>query len=145
MEIIEPITDQKISTFLGKLKQVWRVNRKTPLGQILQEIKTLCDNPYSEVSDIDNNMLEQGADRFLVQEHRDHPERFIQADKETAEEETKMKEHMEEQSKKKPFKEMTPEEQKAFRVENVRKAREAKLNKKLGIPKPASPVVEAKG
>src|SRR3972149_4880035 len=97
-ELITPITDQKISTFLGKLKQVWRVNRLKPLGSVLHEIATLCDNPYTDVSDMDHNMLEQGADRFLVQEHRDHPDRFVQADKESEEELNKTKTILEEQS-----------------------------------------------
>ena len=157
-ELTNPITDQKISTFLGKLKQVWRVNRLRPLGQVLQEIKTLCDNPYTEVSDMDHVMLEQGADRFLVQEHRDHPERFVQADKETEKELNKLKAVLDEQKNKKPFKDMTPEEKKAFRVANIKRAREIKVNKRVGdtsvvppvfIPvepiKEVSPVAEAKG
>ena len=141
MEIIIPVTDQKMSTFLGKLKQVWRVNRKTSLGMILQEIKTLCDNPYTEISDLDNIMLEQGADRYLVQEHRDHPERFVQADKESTEEVEKFKAVVEEQKNKKPFKQMTPEEKKAFRVANIKRAREIKANKKVGVIETPVPVV----
>ncbi len=158
-ELTNPITDQKISTFLGKLKQVWRVNRFRPLGQILQEVKTLCDNPYTEVSDMDHIMLEQGADRFLVQEHRDHPERFAQADKETEEELGKLKVVLDEQKNKKPFKDMTPEEKKTFRVANIKRAREIKIKKRAGdtslvppvfIPteepiKEVSPVAGAKG
>ena len=139
-ELTKPITDQKISTFLGKLKQVWRLNRLTPLGVILQEIKGLCDNPYTEVTDLGDDMLEQGADRYLVQERRDHPERFIQALKETQEEENRIKAILIEKENKKPFKEMTPEEKKAFRIENLKKAREIKRLKKAGLP-----VVEAKG
>ena len=136
-ELITPITDQKISTFLGKLKQVWRVNRLKPLGSVLHEIATLCDNPYTDVSDMDHNMLEQGADRFLVQEHRDHPDRFIQADTESKEEQDKLAKVIEEKAaiekNKKSFKDMTPEEIKAFRVENIRKAREIKKDKLLAV------------
>lgn len=141
MEITVPINDQKISTFLGKLKQVWRVNRKTSLGMILQEIKTLCDNPYTEISDLDNNMLEQGADRYLVQEHRDHPDRFIQADLETTAEEAETKRKIEAAKAKKPFKEMTPEEKKTFRVANIKRAREIRANKKMGVTTTPEPVI----
>lgn len=141
MEILIPISDQKISTFLGKLKQVWRVNRKTSLGMILQEIKTLCDNPYTEISDLDNNMLEQGADRYLVQEHRDHPDRFVQAELETTAEEAEAKLKIEQAKTKKPFKEMTPEEKKTFRVANIKRAREIKANKKVGVTETPAPVV----
>ena len=136
-ELLEPITDQKISTFLGKLKQVWRVNRLKPLGVILHEIKILCDNPYTDVSDMDHIMLEQGADRYLVQERRDHPERFIQADEESQKEQEENKVELE--KKNKPFKELSPEEQKEWRRENLKKAREAKALKKT------LPIVEGKG
>lgn len=141
MEILVPINDQKISTFLGKLKQVWRVNRKTSLGMILQEIKTLCDNPYTEISDLGNDMLEQGADRYLVQEHRDHPERFVQADLETTAEEAETKLKIEQAKAKKPFKEMTQEEKKTFRVANIKRAREIRANKKVGITETPAPVI----
>ena len=136
-ELTQPITDQKISTFLGKLKQVWRVNRLMPLGTILHEIKILCDNPYTDVADMDHTMLEQGADRYLVQERRDHPERFIQADEESQKEQEENKVELE--KKNKPFKELSPEEQKEWRRENLKKAREAKALKKT------LPIVEGKG
>jgi uncharacterized membrane-anchored protein len=139
-ELTNPITDQKISTFLGKIKQVWRINRLRPLGQILQEVKTLCDNPYTEVSDMDHVMLEQGSDRYLVQEHRDHPDRFIQADKESEEELGKLKVVLDEQKNKKSFKDLTPEEKKAFRVANIKRAREIKIKKRAGDTSVVPPV-----
>ena len=138
-ELTQPITDQKISTFLGKLKQVWRVNRLMPLGTILHEIKILCDNPYTDVSDMDHTMLEQGADRYLVQERRDHPDRFTKADEESKMETEIVKKEIEEKKNVKLFKDMTPEEQKAWKIENLKKAREAKALKQT------LPVVEAKG
>lgn len=79
-------TDAQIDSILGKLRVMWKVNRDMTLASVLWEAKAYSDNPSRTLEDADNHDLEQGIDRYITQERRDHPERFAQANKESLEE-----------------------------------------------------------
>ena len=129
------ITDQKISTIFGKLKEVWKVNRDKTLADILWEIKGLCDNPSRSLEDMDTIDLEVGTDRYLTQEKRDHPDRFVTAMRESElekKEAVKLAEVKDSlRPKKIDFKTATDEEKKKYRQEVVAYARTMKKKKEV--------------
>lgn len=110
------MTDRQMYHFFEGLREVWRLNRTKTLATLIDELKMLSDNPYRESYDATDVDLALGITRYLKQERHDHPERFEQADREDQIEEERL-------AAIKPFKEMTPEEKRQFRIKTIAEAR----------------------
>lgn len=86
-----------------------------PLVGLLDMIKCLSNNPYRDLWDSSNEDLISGAKKYIEQESHDHPERFVQANREYDEEHAPIKKKV-----------WTPEERRALNMQNLAKARAAR-------------------
>jgi hypothetical protein len=121
------ISDAQIHSLLGKLAVMWRVNRDKTIADMLWEAKGLSDNPSRPLENADNHDIEQGIDRYITQERRDHPDRFAQANKESLEEHNKnIIVSATTEKPKYPGKDAAPEVLKEYRQANIAYARSQK-------------------
>jgi len=127
------IHDKEMKVTLDKMFRVWRLNRQWTIGNLILEMKCLSDNPSRDSDTSTVSDIELGCERYLEQTERDHPERFAIANAQETNAEALvdiLPEGLNVAEINKPVKfdwaNATDEERKAYRVENLRKAREAK-------------------
>jgi hypothetical protein len=109
-----------MTVFFQTLRECWRINRNMTLATLIDEIKMHSDNPYRNSYDATDGDLMLGAERYLLVEHRDHPEKFDTATQEETDETERL-------SKVIAFKDMTPEEKTIRRREIIAQARIVRL------------------